>query len=181
MSREHSSSGSSKVPSVLWSQLRSWQRIWGIVGQRFHEVSAAIGDHAEEGARMAISSNAGECQAYLQAALVVVRRFRLAHSCSCSGDGRDRLPHASPSSLTLPFNITHNLHGPSRRRTSPKVSLNTSVTPGFMMYWRCLLLSNSHEANTKSKTAVLMRLAQLSPVIVCVDQRSVRFLEIVVR
>jgi len=57
----------------------------------------------------------------------------------------------------------------------------TSVTPGFMMYWRCLLLSNSHEANTKSKTAVLMRLAQLSPVIVCVDQRSVRFLEIVVR
>ena len=106
---------SSKVPSVLWSQLRSWQRIWGIVGQRFHEVSAAIEDHAEEGARMAISSNAGECQAYLQAALVVVRRFRLAHSCSCSGDGRDRLPHASPSSLTLPFNITHNLHGPSRR------------------------------------------------------------------
>ena len=87
----------------------------------------------------------GECQAYLQAALVVVRRFRLAHSCSCSGDGRDRLPHASPSSLTLPFNITHNLHGPSRRRTSPKVSLNSSVTPGFMMCWCCLLLSNSHE------------------------------------
>ena len=97
---------------------------------------------------MAISSNAGECQAYLQAALVVVRRFCLAHSCSCSGDGRDRLPHASPRSLTLPFNITHNLHGPSRRRTSPKVSLNTSVAPGFMMFSRCLLLSNSHEANT---------------------------------
>ena len=38
--------------------------------------------------------------------------------------------------------------GPSRRRTSPKVSLNTSVTPGFMMFSRCLLLSNSHEANT---------------------------------
>ena len=145
LSREHCSSGSSKRPSVLWSQLRSWQRIWGIVGQRFHEVSAAIEDHAEEGAWMAISSNAGECQSYLQAALVVVRRFRLAHSCSCSGDGRDRLPHASPSSLTLPFNITHNLHGPSRRRTSPKVSLNSSVTPGFMMCWCCLLLSNSHE------------------------------------
>jgi hypothetical protein len=28
------------------------------------------------------------------------------------------------------------------------VSLNTSVTPGFMMFSRCLLLSNSHEANT---------------------------------
>ena len=38
--------------------------------------------------------------------------------------------------------------GPSRRRTSPKVSLNTSVTPGFMMFSRCLFLSNSHEANT---------------------------------
>ena len=35
--------------------------------------------------------------------------------------------------------------GPSRRRTSPKVSLNSSVTPGFMMCWCCLLLSNSHE------------------------------------
>ena len=35
--------------------------------------------------------------------------------------------------------------GPSRRRTSPMESLNTSATPGVMMFWRCLFLSNSHE------------------------------------
>ena len=53
-----------------------------------------------------------------------------------------------PPEMPRLFGALQIFAGPSRRRTSPKVSLNTSVTPGFMMFSRCLLLSNSHEANT---------------------------------